>query len=58
MDLNWTTIIASAVTATVVGASQFVANRYLARILDRIEKEMAKENKNGNGKSHPTNPPE
>lgn len=43
--INWTTILASAVTASIIGGSQFVFNRYLARILDRIEKEMTKNDK-------------
>ena len=43
--INWTTILASAITASIIGGSQFVFNRYLARILDRIEKEMTRSDK-------------
>ncbi len=42
MMIDWTTVIASAITAIVVGGSQFVANRYLARMLDRIEKSLVR----------------
>jgi hypothetical protein len=38
MDINWTTIIASAITAAIIGSTQFIATRYLGRILDRLEK--------------------
>jgi hypothetical protein len=42
LNLNWTTIIASAFTACIVGTSQFITTRYLARILDRLEKNTEK----------------
>lgn len=53
MTIEWTTVIASALTATIVSGFTLVANRYLSRMLDRIEREMArKEDKNGsNGKN-------
>lgn len=51
MGLNWTTIIASAVTAVIVGGSQFIFTRYLSRILDRIEKEVQKGKNNKNGEN-------
>ncbi len=55
MIVDWTTVIASAVTASIVSGASFVSNRYLARMLDRIEKALAKTNrdkgKNGNGTS-------
>ena len=38
MDINWTTVIAAAVTASIVGGTQFIAIRYLGRILDNIER--------------------
>lgn len=44
MDINWTTVIASAITACVVGSAQFITTRYLGRMLDKIEKNTAKTN--------------
>jgi hypothetical protein len=44
MNINWTTIIASAITAIVVGSTQFITTRYLARILDKLEKNTEKLN--------------
>ena len=49
MGIDWTTVIASAFTAAIVSGFTFITNRYLARVLDRIEREIAKSNKNGNG---------
>lgn len=46
MDLNWTTIIASGVTASIIGIFQLISNRYGSRMLDHIEK-MVREIKNG-----------
>jgi len=50
IEINYTTVIASAVTAVIVSGFTLVANRYLTRILDRIEKEVGKNGKNGSGK--------
>ena len=50
LAINWTTVIASALTAVIVSGFTLVANRYLTRILDRIEKEVGKNGKNGSGK--------
>jgi hypothetical protein len=40
IDVNLTTVISSAVVAVIVGGSQFIANRYLAKMLDRIDKKL------------------
>jgi len=37
MDINWTTVISSAVVATIVSGANLVATRYLGRVLDRLE---------------------
>lgn len=50
-SINWTIVLSSAATAAIVGGSQMVFNRYLSRFLDRIEKEIARSNKNKNGGS-------
>jgi hypothetical protein len=44
-SINWTTIIASAVTAVIIGSAQFITTRYLGRILDRLEKPYKQNNK-------------
>jgi hypothetical protein len=41
MNLNWTTIACSGVTAAIIGSFTLFSNRYLTRILDHIEKRMA-----------------
>ena len=38
MNINWTTIISSAVVAVVIGLFQLVSTRYANRMLDHIEK--------------------
>lgn len=42
MYIDWTTVITSTVTATIVGIStgttQFLVLRYVARIIDKVEK--------------------
>jgi len=38
LDINWTTVITSAVVAVIISGTQFITTRYLGRILDRIEK--------------------
>ena len=40
MNINWTTVISSAVVAVVIGVFQLIATRYTNRILDHIEKTM------------------
>ncbi len=40
MELNWTTIAASGITALVICTFQFFTTRYLGRMLDSIEKRM------------------
>jgi hypothetical protein len=47
MELNWTTIIASGVTASIIGIFQLISNRYGARMLDHIEKTLKELTKNG-----------
>jgi hypothetical protein len=41
-SINWTTVLASCFTAVIISASQFISNRYLARMLDRIERGIAR----------------
>ena len=48
MKIDWTTIFASGITASVICTFQFFTTRYLARILDSIEKRIGI---NGNGKT-------
>jgi hypothetical protein len=43
MEINWTTVITSAIVATIISSMQFVTTRYLGRILDRLEKGYEKE---------------
>ena len=38
MDINWTTVIASAVVSIIVTSANFIVIRYLTRALDRMEK--------------------
>lgn len=40
MNINWTTVISSAVVAVVIGMFQLVATRYTNRILDHVEKQL------------------
>ena len=40
MNLNWTTIAASGITASIICSFQFFTTRYLGRILDHIEKRI------------------
>ena len=40
MSLNWTTIAASGITASVICTFQFFTTRYLSRALDHIEKRL------------------
>lgn len=45
MDINWTTVITSAVVASIISGMQFLTTRYLGRILDRIEKNYERNGK-------------
>jgi hypothetical protein len=45
VEIQWTTVIASAVTAVVIGSAQFITTRYLSRILDRLEKDFRRNNR-------------
>jgi hypothetical protein len=47
MGINWTTVIASGVVASIVGVFQVVANRYSNRILDHIEKILKNDKPSG-----------
>ena len=49
MSLNWTTIIASGVTASIIGIFQLVSNRYGNKMLDHIEKMLKSISQNGKG---------
>lgn len=40
MSLNWTTIAASGITASIICSFQFFTTRYLGRMLDHIEKRL------------------
>jgi len=40
MNLNWTTVIASGITASVICTFQYFTTRYLGRMLDSIEKRI------------------
>jgi len=48
MDINWTTVITSAIVASIISGMQYLTTRYLSRILDRIEKGYRKD-KGNNG---------
>jgi hypothetical protein len=37
-SINWTTVISSAVVATIIGSFQVVANRYVVRGLEAFER--------------------
>lgn len=45
LHIDWTTVIASAVVASIVGGTQFVFNYYLGRILKSIDRTLKIENK-------------
>ena len=40
MRIDWTSVICSAVTASVIGGFQLFSNRYLSRLLDGIERRL------------------
>jgi len=46
MDINWTTVITSAIVASIISSMQFLTTRYLSRILDRLEKGYRKDRGN------------
>ena len=45
MGIDWTTVLASSLTAAIISGVTFVTNRYLARALDRIERELKADKK-------------
>lgn len=40
MAIDWTTVISSAIVASIIGGAQFLTTRYLSKMLDRIEKKQ------------------
>ena len=40
MRIDWTSVVCSAVTASVIGGFQLFSNRYLVRLLDGIERRL------------------
>jgi len=40
MELNWTAIIQTAITAAIMGGTQFITARYLGRMLDKWDRIM------------------
>jgi hypothetical protein len=50
MNVDLTTVLASGLTASIIGVFQVIANRYSNRILDRLEKLLGNSKKNENGK--------
>lgn len=51
MIVDFTAILSSAVTASIIGVSQFMSIRYASRLLDRIEKKRKQEDKTEAGDS-------
>lgn len=47
MEINWTSIISSTIAAVINAIAVFLAMRYTAKILDRIEKSRDKDCKKG-----------
>jgi len=48
VNLNWTTIVASGLTAAIIGSFTLFSNRYLSRLLDHLEKRISAITGNGN----------
>jgi hypothetical protein len=40
MTIDWTTVICSAITASIITSFQFLTTRYLGGILDRMERRV------------------
>ncbi len=40
MEINWTTVISSAVVAVIISGAQLIGNRYLSRVLDHLERTL------------------
>jgi hypothetical protein len=40
VNLNWTVIISSGVSASIIGIFQFFTMRYVARLTDQVEKKL------------------
>jgi hypothetical protein len=54
MRIDWTTVFASGITASVICTFQFFTTRYLGRMLDHIEKRIGITTGNGiNGINKP-----
>jgi hypothetical protein len=47
MSINVDSLLASGLTATIIGIFQLVGNRYTNRMLDKIEKSIENKNKVG-----------
>jgi len=47
MKINWTSVWASGITASVICCFQFFTTRYLARILNHLEKKIGTAANNG-----------
>jgi hypothetical protein len=47
INIDWTTVISSAVVAMIIGGFQLVGNRYTTRLLDRLEASVNKWRQNG-----------
>lgn len=40
MQINWTVVISSAITAAVISMFQFLALRYFARAIEKVERHL------------------
>lgn len=53
MSIDLTTVVSSAIVASIISVSQFLATRYVSRALDNVEKVLKHDKdkvENGNGK--------
>jgi hypothetical protein len=44
MNIDWTTVFASGITASIICTFQFFTTRYLARLLDHLENKLGIKN--------------
>ena len=47
-NIDGTTVVTSAIVSIIITSGNFITTRYLARALDKIEKNAIKKNGNGN----------
>ena len=47
MNIDLTTVVSSAIVASIISVSQFLATRYIGRALDNIEKVMKRDKGKG-----------